>query len=32
MQHKPLEVESRLFNRNIIQLATETNAEEYTQN
>jgi len=32
MQHKPLEVESRIFNRNIIQLATETNAEEYAQN
>jgi hypothetical protein len=32
MTFKLLEVESRLFNRNIIQLATETDAEEYAQN
>ena len=32
MLYKLLEVESRLFNRNIIQLASETNAGEYAQN
>ena len=31
MLSKLLEVESRLFNRNIIQLATETDAAEYAQ-
>jgi len=31
MTHKILEVESRLFNRNIIQLAAETDAAEYAQ-
>jgi len=32
MNHKLLEVESRLFNRNIIQLGSETNAGEYKNN
>jgi hypothetical protein len=32
VQSKLLEVESRLFNRNIIQLGSETYAEEYAQN
>jgi len=32
MTYKLLEVESRLFNRNIIQLGTETNAGEYAEN
>jgi hypothetical protein len=31
MHHKLLEVESRLFSRNIIQLAAETDAAEYAQ-
>ncbi len=32
MLYKLLEVESRLFNRNIIQLGSETTAGEYAQN
>jgi len=32
MNHKILEVESRLFSRNIIQLGSETDALEYAQN
>ena len=32
MLYKLLEVESRLFNRNIIQLGSETDAGEYAQN
>jgi len=32
MNYKILEVESRLFNRNIIQLGSETNAGEYAEN
>ena len=31
MHHKLLEVESRLFSRNIIQLAAETDPAEYAQ-
>jgi len=32
MNYKLLEVESRLFNRNIIQLGSETDAVEYAEN
>lgn len=31
MHYKLLEVESRLFNRNIVQLEAETDAAEYSQ-